>query len=368
MTTTTDGQSAGTRPGSDMTGSPSSFTAAAGEFLALRWLAREELSWRGAWRPARPVAGMGAMTPVSDADGVIEALAAQTKALEAATTGILLSGGIDSAILAALVPAGTLAYTIRFDAPGAIDESPQAAIYAARAGLRHEIVTVCWRDYERFAPTLMLRKRAPLHAVEVALYKAGSRALADGCRALVVGNGADSTFGGLDRLLSRDWRFAEFVARYTFVGPATVLADAGPVTPIFERYRHGDGIDVQGFLKVVHGQGVTQAFENAVHAAGCSMVAPYESLSLAGGLDLERVRRGESKYVLRDVFARLYPTLPPPPKIAFARPMDHWMAGWNGPRHPIFRSSIDVASLSGEQRWLVHTLDTFLHLVEGLHA
>ena len=38
-----------------------------------------------------------------------------------------------------------------------------------------------------------------------------------------MGNGADSTFGGMDKLLSRDWDYEAFVQRYTFIDPAAVL-------------------------------------------------------------------------------------------------------------------------------------------------
>ena len=294
-------------------------------------------------------------------DEVIEALRTQlTLATRETSAGVLLSGGIDSAILAALMPRGTRAYTIRFNAPGAVDESPVARAYCAYTGLDHRVVDVDWSDYEALADALMRRKRAPLHPVEVGLAKASLQAARDGVSTLVVGNGADSTFGGLDRLLTRDWRFDEFVTRYTFVAPTRVLREPACVMPIFERYRRGDdGIDMQGFLNVVHGTGVTQAFDNAIAFGGCTMTSPYEALAFAEPLDLPRIRRGDSKYVLRAVFATLYGSSAAPERIAFAPPLDCWLARWRGPDRPEFRGDVDWQALSGEQRWLVRCLDRF---------
>jgi asparagine synthetase B (glutamine-hydrolysing) len=337
------------------------------EYLALRWLARPETAWVGAYRPDRSTITPTAQIPVATADDVIDALSERLRDLPAGATGLLLSGGIDSAILARLLPRGLPAYTIRFDAPGAIDESRGAAAFAAAAGLDHHIVTVGWQDYMTATDVLMMRKRAPLHPVEIGLYKAALRANADGLTTLVVGNGADSTFGGLDRLLSRDWTFDAFVERYTFLEPARVLADPADVCAVFEAWRRADRFDTAGFLKTVHGEGVTQAFLNAVNAAGCEMRAPYEDLVLQGPLDLVRIRAGNSKYVLREAFARLYGSMPAPEKIAFARPLDVWLADWAGPTRPEFRPDVDMAALTGEQRWLVWCLERFLGLMERLH-
>ena len=50
-------------------------------------------------------------------------------------TAILLSGGIDSAILASYLPKGTKAYTFHCVADGAIDETKQAKKYCDIYGL-----------------------------------------------------------------------------------------------------------------------------------------------------------------------------------------------------------------------------------------
>jgi len=338
---------------------------AASAYLALRYLPWPEVGWQPGVTPTWPASPGDHLIGVHASDALLSTL---TELMAAATasppTGILLSGGLDSAVLAALMPRGAPAYTIRFAAPGAIDESAAAAHYAAQCGLMHHIVTVTWADYQAHMDDLMRHKRSPLHPVEVGLFLAARQAAADGVRTLVLGNGADSTFGGLDKLLARDWTPAEFVARYTFLDPRRALRQPADLWPTFAPYAHGEVFDTSGFLKTVHGQGVIQAFDNAIGAGGCRTAEPYERLSLDRPLDLDRIRRGESKYLLRAVFAQLYPTRPQPDKIAFARPMDAWLADWPGPRRPEFRTDLDLAGLTGEQRWLVYGLERFLNLLD----
>lgn len=334
-------------------------------YLALRYVVGADDEWIPGVGPRLPRAESGGRRRVRDAEDTLAALRDIVDAdSDDESVGILLSSGIDSAIIAALLPRGARAYTIRFDARGAVDESIAARQFADRLGLRHTIVTVTWDDCLNSMDALMRRKRSPLHPVEPALFLATRAAAADGVRTLEVGNGADTTFGGLDKLLSRDWAFDEFVGRYTFLEPAAVLHEAVSMRQAFEPYRRGDGIDVSGFLKTVHGLGVVQMFENAVAAGGCDIVAPFEDLTLDAPLDLERIRSGESKYILREVFAHLFPGMELPPKIAFARPMDAWMADWTGPRRAEFRDDIAIQSFSGEQKWQLYCLERFLNLLE----
>ena len=333
-------------------------------YLAFRYVAKPDVPWKPGVCPTFPVIPEDAKVAVVSADEMLAALRAIMSARVTGATGILLSGGIDSAILAALMPRGSKAYTIRFVAEGAVDESIRAAQYAGITGLEHHVVDVGWADYLAYSDLLMRHKKSPLHAVEVGLYKAASLAKSHGVSRLVLGNGADSTFGGLDKLLSRDWSFDDFVKRYTFIDPVAAAAQPMPVLDIYQPYRKGDGIDVIGFLKTVHGLGVVQAFDNAMACAGCDTLEPYEELYLNAELDLARIRAGESKYLVREVFRKLYPDLETSEKIAFARPMEQWLADWKGPTRPEFRQDLDLNGFSGDQKWLLYCLERFLNLME----
>lgn len=330
----------------------------ASAFVALRYVPSADAAWAPGVVPGLPGLTETDQVPVGTSAEIVDFLRAEVAAEK--NPAIFLSGGIDSAILARLMPAGSPAYTIRFEAEGAVDESTMAAKYAQEAGLDLRVVTATWADYDRWTDPLAAYKRSPLHAAEVGLYLAARAAADDGFDRVLVGNGADSTFGGMDKLLSRDWTFDEFVERYTFVQPDRVLRRPVSMLPEYEKYRRGQGIDVLSFLKKTHGIGIVQAFENALGMAGVTAVAPYEHLRMAGQLDIARIRAGEPKYLLQEVFHSLYPTLDAPAKIPFARPMDHWLRDWSGPTSEEFRDDLDIADFSGEQRWVLHTLDRFL--------
>jgi hypothetical protein len=335
-------------------------------FLAFRYIVDPAAEWLPGIRPVFPEVSAQGQIPVETMADIEARLREIVAAKFSPATGILLSGGIDSAILAALLPRGTRAYTIKFNAPGFLDESLQARIYAEHLGLRHSVVEVDWADHARFAPALMRRKQAPLHAIEVALHKAARTALADGLDTLVVGNGADSTFGGMDKLLSRDWTLEEFARRYTFVDPAAALREPVDMRPVYAPYLAPNGfIDVQRFLKTVHGLGIIQSFECAIHSAGLGLLEPFEQLRYTQPLDLARIRAGESKYLLKALFRRLFNGLEPPEKIPFARPMDSWLADWPGPVRPEFKSGADWRAFTGDQRWLLYILEQFLDLLDA---
>ena len=81
---------------------------------------------------------------------------------------------------------------------------------------------------------------------------------------------------------------------------------------------------------------------------------------MAEPLDLVRIRRGEPKYMLTEVFDQLFPSMHAPAKVPFARPMEQWLAAWPGPKRPEFLPALDVAQFTGEQRWLLYCLDRFM--------
>src|ERR1700754_1068541 len=98
-------------------------------YLALRYVPWADRAWipgRRDLTPHLPELRGAALTPVTSADDIGAALAAQLGRCDPATTGLLLSGGIDSAILAALLPRGVNTYTIRFVAEDAVDETERA--------------------------------------------------------------------------------------------------------------------------------------------------------------------------------------------------------------------------------------------------
>lgn len=337
-------------------------------YLSFRYVVEPGRPWKKGVTPHFPTLSAAQQTPVKNTDELRASLEKTLAHIPDSRKpyGLLLSSGIDSATLAALVEKGTPAFTIRFMAQGAVDESLTAAPYAEHCRLPHHVVQIDWEDYLKFGGVLMTHKRSPLHPVEVPLYKASLLAREMGLKSFIVGNGADSTFGGLDKLLSRDWTLSEFIERYTFVPPPRVLKEPINMDHVYAAYSEEKTghVDTMRFLKEVHGLGIVQSFENALGCAGMETIAPYEEMRLAIPLDIQRIRNGESKYMLRELFTSLLPGFPIPPKVAFARPMDQWMKQWTGPKRPEFLHSMQLESFTGEQRYIINSLEEFLNLME----
>lgn len=113
-------------------------------FLAFRYIVDPATEWMPGIRPTYPEVSAQGQISVE----TMEEIDAQLRAIVARkispAMGILLSGGIDSAILAALLPQGARAYTIKFNADQFLDESVQARVYANALGLQHTVVEVNW--------------------------------------------------------------------------------------------------------------------------------------------------------------------------------------------------------------------------------
>ena len=106
------------------------------------------------------------------------------------------------------------------------------------------------------------------------------------------------------------------------------------------------------------------SYDNAFAAAGMGYADPYASLAMAEPLDLARVRAGESKYLVRELFVRRLPGVPLPEKNPMPRPVEAWFSDWDGPRRPEFREDIDMASMTGNQRWQLWCLERFLNMLD----
>lgn len=276
---------------------------------------------------------------------------------------LALSGGIDSAILAKFMPKGSVAYTFKCIVPGiqVTDETPAAAKYAEECGLIHKVVEVYWDDFEKYSNILMLHKNAPIHSIEVQIYKAALQAQKDGVETLVFGEAADAVYGGLSGLLSKDWKIGDFIQRYSFLLPYLVLRD--PMLPIepYQEFESNGFIDPHKFVSNVFIQESVASYINAGEAAGINMVLPYPETFLAEEIDYSRIRSGENKYLVRDLFKQLYPSFSIPPKTPMPRPMNEWFKDWHGPDRDEFYPHC-AEGLTGDQKWLLWILERYLNM------
>lgn len=276
--------------------------------------------------------------------------------------GILLSGGMDSAIVAAYLKPGSHAYTFTAQGTEVFDaDLERAAHYCRKFGLKHHLVDISFDDYKQLTPLVMRTKCAPVHSIEPQIYKAAMMAKADGVELMLVGESSDLIFGGMDGLLAKDWTMAEFVNRYTFLSPELVLTHPVDMSELYERYRRGNDIDFMTFMDEVFSIESSSSYFNAFGTAGLEYYDPYARLIMSEPLDLHRVRNGEPKYLIRALYAMKYPEVPIPNKIPMPRPVDKIFKEWSGPTRPEFRTDIPMSSLSGNQKWQLWCAEQFLN-------
>lgn len=279
-------------------------------------------------------------------------------------TALLLSGGMDSAILASYLPKGTKVYTFHCVAEGAIDEREQAKKYCDAYGLDQEIIEMHWEDFEKLTPEILRADGVPFHSIEVQLLKAARYAKSQGIDRIIIGESADLIFGGMDKLLSKDWTFDEFYHRYNFVEPSTVLKNSVSVKDIYERYRIlNDKIDFLTFMDEIFSVESSTSYMHAFEIAGVKYLDPYSFTKMALPLDLKRVRNGEPKYMIRELFARKYPNIPVPNKIPMPRATTQWLKDYQVSR-PEFIPGC-TKNMTGDQKWLCWCLEQFLNIHEG---
>lgn len=286
--------------------------------------------------------------------------------LERGPVALMLSSGMDSAILASYLPEGSQTYTLRCKAKSGIDETAAARYYAEVNNLKHTIVDVYWEDFEKYTIPLMKQKGYPIHSIEVQIYKAALKAKADGIRTLIFGETADIIYGGHSSLLSREWNLESFVERFSFVDTEKVLRHPMKIQDPILSYVQPDGkVDVFAFLNGFEYPVSLGFYTNACSLAGMNFFAPYSHTILGIPLDLSRIRTGDSKYLVRQLFRRLYQGIPVPDKTPLPRPMSEWLAQWRGPLHSEIMSD-HISELTGDQKWYVYALNEFLlHIMEA---
>ena len=278
--------------------------------------------------------------------------------------GILLSGGMDSANLSSYLRPGSHAYTFCSASGECNPDVERAKVYCKKWQLNHHLIDITMDDYERYTPLVMRHKFAPVHSIEPQIYKAAEMARQDGVQLMIVGESADLIFGGMDKLISPIWTFDGFVKRYTFLDPQLVLTNPVDQSEVFERYRQGEnGIDVMRFMDDVFAVESSGSYLNAFGAAWMPYYDPYAKLVMADPLDMERVRNGEPKYLVRGLYALKYPELEIPFKIPMPRPVDAVFRDWKGPQRPEFRKDIPMDQLTGNQKWQLWCAEQFLNMI-----
>lgn len=296
-----------------------------------------------------------------DIDNIIRRILSEK--LKGRKAALMLSSGIDSAILAKYLPKGTKTYTLRCVAENALDETEHARQYAKECGLYHQIIDVTWYDYMQLSPALMKHKGAPIHSIEPQIYKAALQAKADGFDALIFGESADCIFGGQSGLFSKNWPLDEFINRYTYVMPSKVLKEYEIILEPYKKYLEDGLVNITRFMGDFYYRESVGSYDNPCSLADIEFIGPYTRMYLDIPLDLSRIRAGDSKYLVRELYRKLYPNIQSAPKIPMPRAVNQWLADWSGPRRQEFVERC-VDGLTDDQKWLVFSLELFLDLLE----
>ena len=340
-------------------------------YLAFRYIEDADKDFaEGIHHKADSVFNGGDKIPVRTAEEIATAYRDAFQAKSDVNLGILLSGGMDSACLAAFMKPGSHAYTFRFlgGTYGNADMQ-RAKFYCEKYGLNLHYVDIDWSVVERNLPVLMRRKGAPVHSIEPQIMEGALRAKEDGVEMMVAADGSDLVFGGMDKMLSKDWSFDEWMEFYTFLDPAKVLVEPVSMDYVYERYRlPGNKIDYLRFIEEIFGFESSGSYCNGFICADMKYKPFYDPsgmVVMADPLDLERVRRGESKYLIRELFRMCYPEIPIPEKIPMPRPVDAYFAGWEGPKRPEFKPCLNMKEFTGNQKWQLWCLERFLNMVDA---
>lgn len=287
------------------------------------------------------------------------------KAVQGGDAALALSGGIDSAILARCVPKGTKAYTFRCVVPNeeVIDESAAAEKWARLNLLDHSVVDIYWDEIVKAADICMNHKGAPIHSIEAQIYIAAKKAKQEGKNKFIFGENADIIYGGMNGLLAKDWMYSDFVDRYTYVMPYKVLRNPVLCMDPYQKKEIDGHIDGYNFINTYFRKEALGTYINACEAAGIDFIGPYSMTYLDAPIDYKRIRSGDTKYIIRELFRELYPDTEIPEKIPMPRPMDKWLSDWKGPMRPEFiPHCTDV--MAGDQKWMVWCLERFLNLID----
>ena len=336
-------------------------------YLSFRYIEAEGVDFceRFQHENVKPVP-LSSRIPVATCEDIDREIASVFDSLAGKRLGLLLSGGMDSGCLAAYME-GADAYTFRFlGGEYQEEELERAEKYAKKYGLTLHYVDIDWDATICLLDEIMQHKGAPVHSIEPQIARASLQAKADGVEMMVVGESADLVFGGMDGLLAKDWTFDEFVNRYTFLDPAVVLLEPADVSYLFERYRvPDDRIDYLSFMNDVFAIESSSSYFNAFGMTEMPYVDPYAGLIMKDPLDLDRVRNGDSKYLIRDLYRMKYPELLVPEKVPMPRPVDTYFLKWGGPVRQEFKSGLDMGSFTGNQKWQLYCLERFLDMLDA---
>lgn len=276
--------------------------------------------------------------------------------------GILISSGIDSATVAKMLPKSSFAFYATYEERDVDPELDTVKRYCAENNLTLVIVPVSWKDYELQMDYLMRVKKLPIHPCEIPVYMCCKRAQEIGVQVLFSGWGADTHFGGMDKLMSKDWSIDEFKQRYEYCSSIQQTENEDHYKPFVN---DNNSINVYDFLTYNYHVMTLRSFFYIPELCGLLHV-PLWSFLKAEDLDLVRIR-SEPKYIIQEAFKILYPSFEPTEKLPFTRPTDLYMKKHFSDytycdKLKIYSQKIknNIIETTGQQKWMIYILNRFI--------
>tara|TARA_Y100000389_G_C17373316_1_gene470242 strand:- start:96 stop:1172 length:1077 start_codon:yes stop_codon:yes gene_type:complete len=278
--------------------------------------------------------------------------------------GILISSGIDSATIAKLMPENSYAFYATYVERDIDPEIEIVKKYCKINNLNLVVVNISWNDYISNMDYLMKVKKNPIHPCEIPVYMCCLKAKELNIKLLTSGWGADTHFGGMDKLISKDWNFDDFKKRYEYcprINKNNTLLDK-----TYDKFINKNGIvDIQQFLTFNYHIMTIKSFFYIPELCGLIHLPLWGYLGINGNLNLDRIRNGESKYVIREAFKLLYKddNVDLTNKIPFTRPTDIYMKKYFND-YDYFDTLKEYIennnNLSSQQKWMIYCLNRFI--------
>ena len=278
--------------------------------------------------------------------------------------GILISSGIDSATIAKLLPNKSYAFYATYVERDADPEIEIVKKYCTINNLTLVVVNISWNDYINNMDYLMKVKKNPIHPCEIPVYMCCLKAKELNIKLLASGWGADTHFGGMDKLLSKDWNFDDFKKRYEYcprINKTNTLLDK-----TYCKFINNKGIvDTQGFLTFNYHIMTIKSFFYIPELCGLIHLPLWGYLGLKGNLDLDKIRNGHPKYIIREAFELLYKddNVELTSKIPFTRPTDIYMNKYfyQDEYYDSLKEYIKKnINLTSQQKWMIYCLNRFI--------
>jgi hypothetical protein len=288
---------------------------------------------------------------------------------------ILLSGGMDSAILLPYMPKNTTAYTIFHDKLKT-NEVEIAREYCDKYSIKHVAISINEKEYFSVIDKLIISKKMPITPSEPIIYLAAKRANEDGFSEIVTGAGADTKLGGFKRFrrsLSRKEYQKNLSKSYT--SPEKILKKTNSLNHVFQQYLlptpkfnkvldksflkrlktfllEKNIIDANSFLGDIGVERFT--FDNAINLAGCKHFTPYNQFTF--DFD-EKKNFKQPKYLIQEIYSRIYKQKAPK-KLGLQKPT-HMLKDFKPQNMELFKDNIDIKKMNYTQKYLIYSLERF---------